>query len=114
MRWGMSARTDEFYVGYLPVPAGLRTFIAWVVGVAALVILGVAAAAAWFQSDPGDGRWDYGRVEEFEGTLSVRPYRMLRESGGRTWLLVGQGKVGVGKPYSEFDGSRVKLRATRV
>ena len=110
----MSPRTDEFYVGYLPVPAGQRTFIAWVVSAAALVILGLAAAAAWVQSDPGNGQWEYGRVDEFEGTLSMRPYPMLRESDGRTWLLVGQGKVGVGKEYSASDGVRVRLRATRV
>ena len=95
----MKAR-DEFFIGFFPIPQGLRTFLA---GIAAALIL-LFAAAGWFaattQAAPEEAgfRFDFGR-QEVMGVLSLHPYPLIRVTegserlaAGRTVMIAGGGK----------------------
>lgn len=100
----MSADDERpFFVGYLPVPAALRGFLA-LVGLAVLVLF---AGAGWLigatQDDPGPGafRFDFGR-QTVTGVLTLSPYPVLhvtegseRVPPGRSLLLSAGGKRGL-------------------
>ena len=92
-----------FFVGYLPVPAGLRLFLF----AAGLGLIGFFAAAGLFtgatQDDPGNGafRFDIGR-QTVTGVLELKPYPLLRITegsehiqAGQTLMLSGGGKRGL-------------------
>lgn len=111
-------RRDEFFVGYLPTPAGLRIFL---FGVAAFLIGGLAAlsfALGVSQDDPGKGdfRWAWG-PQVVVGRLDTLPYPMLHVTrgskhipAGRTLLLTGVGKRGVQARVVKLDGKLVRLK----
>ncbi len=96
--------TDKpFFVGYLPVPRGLRGFLVMValVLMAGLGALGFAMGAT--QDDPGPGafRFDYGR-QTVTGVVELTPYPLLhvtegndRIKPGDTFLMTAGGKAGV-------------------
>ena len=101
-----------FFVGYLPVPRGLRGFLA----AAALALLALFAATGYViattQADPGPGafRFDYGR-QTVTGVLTSDPYPVLhvtqgseRIAAGRSILLSGQGKNGTQVRTDPLDG----------
>lgn len=108
---------DEFYVGYLPMPAGQRAFLRR--AVPAVLWLGCAAvfAWAWTQHSPGEGTWEQARTETFRGVVVATPYPVLvaDDAGdGRpgTLLLVETGKRGGdagGRRASAFDGQRAAV-----
>ena len=108
----MSDRHDEFYVGYLLVPAGVKRFV--VIIAALLILAGVTAAVlvASQQRSPGTGQWAFGQVSEYHGVIVERPYAMLIDDAGVTHLLVGEGKAGVVERVKGLDGRAVTLRAT--
>jgi hypothetical protein len=103
---------DDFFVGYLPTPRGLkrlllRTFITMLLGV---LLLGAILAAR--QKDPGKGTWDLDHEHTLEGVLYASPYPMLlvnRDGAEQLVLLVGQGKVGAANSdIKKLDGRRVR------
>ena len=69
------AKEKPFFVGYLPVPGKLRSFL---VAVSTVLIVGFFAAG-WVvgatQDDPGPGafRFDFGR-QTVTGILALEPY----------------------------------------
>ncbi|MEM8739491.1 MAG: hypothetical protein AAGG38_13590 [Planctomycetota bacterium] len=74
----------EFYVGYLPLPAGIRRTL-W--GVVPALVVAVVAVGVWRaggQADPGDGTWDLSEVTEYRGVLVVEPYPMVVVPGAET------------------------------
>lgn len=96
-------KEKPFFVGYLPVPRRLRSFL---VAVSAVLVVGFFAAG-WVigatQDDPGSGafRFDFGR-QTVTGTLELRPYPVLHVTEGTehitpgsTLMLSGGGKRGV-------------------
>jgi hypothetical protein len=91
---------DEFFIGWLPVPAGYAQFIKPVVIVVILIGVAVAGALALFQRDPGTGQWDDDRIVMLRGVAFTNPYAMLRVAGEkpgdapRSYLLVEDGKFG--------------------
>lgn len=114
----MSDKNGPFYVGYLPVPSGLKLFLvavsAFLVG--AFAALGLTLGIA--QDDPGTGefKWGWGG-QTVVGRLEVLPYPMLhvtkgseRIPAGRTLLLSGVGKKGVQSRVEPFDGKLVQLQ----
>lgn len=91
---------DEFFVGFFPVPPGLRSFL---LAVGALLVAGFGAAG-WFaataQGAPEDAgfRFEFGE-QEVTGVLELTPYPLLhvtegseRLAAGRTVILSGGGK----------------------
>src|SRR5438045_672504 len=94
-RWRMS---DDFFIGYLKTPAGLRRFLRGAVIVASLTGAALAAVLAARQRDPGDGVWDLSHATTLEGVAYTTPCPLIRITGpggdSATVLLVGQGKGG--------------------
>jgi hypothetical protein len=95
-----TARDDPFFIGWLPMPACYRRFLAPLAALLVVVAAGTAAGVALLQSDPGAGRWESDRTRTFDGLLLAAPYAMLRVPGEsahdppRTLLLVEEGKFG--------------------
>ena len=105
---------SEFYVGYLPMPGGLKKSIRRIV--VALGVLVIAAAAiliAGQQAFPS-ATFEFQQYREFRGTLLTEPYPALAIPGqGLPWLLVVPGKHGVGD-LREWNGRIVRLRGERI
>lgn len=112
----MSDRDTPFFVGYMPVPRGLRMVFAAIsiVLVAGAGILGYAIAAT--QDDPGAGafRFDYG-PQTVIGVLELTPSPLLhvtqgtdRVPVGHTLMLSGQGKNGAVERAAALEGQLVQ------
>lgn len=111
----MTAR-DEFYVGYLPVPPGLRRRLRRIVlGLLLLAAPAGIAIALGHTPHPG-GTFEYGHLTEVSGSLELHPLPALRvDEGGRIHrvLLVDQGKHGV-HGLEALDGRPVRMAVTRI
>lgn len=106
----MTRKDGPFFVGYLPVPKGLRWFLR---GLAAGLVALAVALGYWIgtgQDDPGDGafRFDYG-PQTVAGVIELTPLPILhvtsgtdRIPAGHTLMLAGPGKNGV------FDRAEVR------
>jgi len=103
----------EFYVGYLPVPPGLRRFARRIAVALAAVAAGVAAMLVAGQGPFAASTLEYGVALDFEGVLLMTPYPALLAPGGTPWLLVAPGKHGFTAPAG-LAGHRVRLRGERV
>lgn len=108
----MNSGSKPFFVGYLKIPAGLRSFLL----IACLMfVCGFAAAAVVIgatQDDPGKAgfRFDYGR-QTVTGIVELNPYPLLRVTKGNeriavghTLMLTGAGKTGIMSRATPFDG----------
>jgi hypothetical protein len=105
-------RDDEFFVGWLPTPAGYVRFSKSIV-IALLAIASAGAAGlAFFQRDPGRGEWDDGNVVVLRGHAFTTPYAMLRavddRNEVRSYLLVEDGKFGALPRVSGFVQGRIE------
>src|SRR6185295_6642150 len=107
-------RESEFYVGYLPIPAGIKKMMRRVV--IALGALSAAAAAVLIagQHPFAPSTFEFQQYGEFHGTLLTEPYPALAIPGqGLPWLLVGPGKHGAGD-LRELSGREVRLKGERI
>jgi len=105
---------SEFYVGYLPMPAGLKRTIRRVVVALGLLAIGAAAILVAGQHPFPAASFEFQQYREFRGTLIATPYPALAIPGqGVPWLLVGPGKRGVDDMRS-LDGHEVKLTGERI
>lgn len=110
----MSERTG-IYVIYRPLPAALLTLVLAVVGGLAGLMLGTAAAVAFWQRDPGPGVWDTSSVITLTGTIVAEPYPMLLpDDGSAGVLLVGVGKVGPPEDVSGLVGMHGRVAGYRL
>jgi hypothetical protein len=104
---------SEFYVGYLPVPPGLKRFARRVVAAAGVVAAGVAIILVLEQSPFAPASFEYRDYRDFRGVLVTRPYPALVAPGGKPWLLAGPGKRGFSAPAA-LAGRVVHLRGERI
>ena len=105
------ADRDEFYVGYLPTPPGLKRF--YVLVAAALLALSASAAAASALLQRSPGASDRKKGVEITGVLDASAYGVLRfEDGGvtRHALLVSPGKFGLKEKFRALDGAPVTAK----
>ena len=102
---------EIFFIGFLPVPAALRGFLAATVVASLCLFAGLAFSIGATQDDPGDGsfRFDLGR-QTLTGVVSARPYPTLWVTEGNetfptghVLMLSGQGKRGA-MAAEAFDG----------
>ena len=100
----------EFYVGYLPMPEGLkRTTRRVVIGLSALVVL-IAATLIIGQQPFAASNFEFQQYRNFRGTLLTEPYPALAiRRQEPPWLLVGPGKHGVGD-VSQWGGREMVLK----
>ena len=105
---------SEFYVGYLPMPAGLkRTIRRFIVALGALVVL-VAAILIVGPNPFAASTFEFHQYREFRGTLLTEPYPALTIPGQEPpWLLVGPGKHGAGD-LRQWSGREVALKGERI
>src|SRR5687767_11008741 len=83
---------DNFFVGYLPTPRGLRRWLFAAAICAVVSMLVTAILIAGRQRSPGEGKWEVGRPRQIEGVYVDTPYPMLHARDA-TLLLVAEGKV---------------------
>lgn len=101
-----------FYVGYLPVPGPLRTFLKVAAPMIVAGVTLVALAAARTQRDPGPARWNDGVAQQYRGFVARLPYPVLvvrsdpDDAPPSTFLLVEMGKHGAAREFPP-DGSGV-------
>ena len=103
---------SEFYVGYLPMPRGLKRVVRFVVGGLGVVVAGIAILLVFAQSPFAPAAFEFRDYRNFEGALLTKPYPALAAPGELPWLLVGPGKHGVAPPVA--DGRSVRLRGERI
>jgi hypothetical protein len=99
---------DEFYVGYMPMPARHRRFVRGLLGVLLLLTLATAALIASQQRDPGPAVWNLDSTTTFEGVIHLDPYPML-VVGDTSLLLVKSGKRGALERVESFNGRQVRV-----
>lgn len=113
----MSTPNEEpFFVGYLPVPTGLRVFLTAVCLILVIGAAGLAYAIAVTQDDPGEGalRFDFG-PQTVMGVLELTPSPILHVTqgteaipAGHTLMLSGQGKNGAVDLAQALEGQLVQ------
>lgn len=115
----MSAADKPFFVGFLPVPRGLRVFlVGFAVGLAITF-----AASGWVagatQPDPGPGAFRGGA--QVKGVLFENPYPMVQVvdatkaiAAGEMVLLSGIGKRGVQGRAEGLAGQYVQVSGARL
>src|SRR5512133_1963877 len=107
-------RESEFYVGYLPIPGGIRKFIRGVIVALGTLAVTTAAILIAGQHPFAPSAFEFQQYRDFRGTLLAAPYPALAIPGqGLPWLLVGQGKHGVGD-LRQLDGREVQLKGERI
>jgi hypothetical protein len=104
---------NEFYVGYLPIPSGVKRFVRRIVTSLGVVAVGVASLLVFAQSPFEPASFEYRDYHDFRGVLVTKPYPALIVPGGTPWLLAGPGKRGFAAP-AELDGRFVRLRGERI
>lgn len=113
----MADKGNDFYVGYLALPRGLRWTIRGLVVLLAALIALDAWLVATLQPEAGDGRWAE-TPREFVGTLARNPYPTLRvtENGStRTYVIVSDEKRGAEAALSAIaDGASVRIQGYEI
>lgn len=116
----MSWQDKPFFVGYLAVPAGLKTFLI-AAGIAIVAFFAAMAFAMGLsQDDPGPGafRFDLGR-QTVTGVLEMAPYPVVHVTEGNdnipvghTLMVSGQGKNGAIGRGEALNGQLVTVSGT--
>jgi hypothetical protein len=104
---------SEFYVGYLPIPPGLRRWMRRVVAGVGVLVAAVAILLVWKQSPFADAAFEFREYSELQGVLLSKPYPAVAVRDGAPWLLAASGKHGF-VPPAGLDGMVVRLRGERI
>jgi hypothetical protein len=104
---------DDFFVGYLPTPARQKRFLRGAIIVLILATTTAALLIAACQRDPGDGTWNLGSVDAYEGVLEFTPYPILRTEAG-SLLIVNEGKVAAPASLRDHAAKRVRLTGSLI
>jgi len=110
-------RDEEFFVGYLEVPAGLRRFLRRAVVALALLAAALAALLAAGQRPLGSGEYEFGVDRDLVGVLRAEPvaalWRAAESASGDPDIdvvpLVGEGKRGAPASVLALAGREVRL-----
>jgi|CXWL01.1.fsa_nt_gi hypothetical protein len=113
----MAEKNDTFYVGYLPLPGGLRGTIAALLGVLFALVAFDAWLVATLQPQAGNGNWAE-TPTEFVGTLVRDPYPMLRVNKNgktKTYIVISDEKRGAEAVLEKFaNGASIKLEGYEI
>nr|ALS91021.1 MetaGeneMark_Unknown Function [uncultured bacterium] len=108
-------KEPEFYVGYVDrAPSGLARLVGRTV-IGLVLLAGVLATALVFAQHPfAASVFEYQKLRTFSGSIDAKPYPALVVNGSERYLLVGQGKQGVGSSLSGLDSRVVDLRGALI
>src|SRR5262245_56058093 len=105
---------SEFYVGYLPMPTGLKRSIRRMLITLGVLLALVAGILIIGQNPFAASTFEFQQYRDFRGTLLTEPYPALAIRGQEPpWLLVGPGKHGVGD-LRQWSGRDVALKGERI
>lgn len=104
---------EEFYVGYLPMPARLKRFLAGAIAMMLVAIVLLAVLGFLTQVPADDGVFEYGVIREFEGRVIAGAAPAILTGDG-PFLLVRPWKVGASDLVEGIDGARVRLAGTLI
>ncbi|MFT5137245.1 MAG: hypothetical protein ACI9XU_001288 [Arenicella sp.] len=107
----MNKQRKEFFVGYLPMPDGLKPFYQWVAVGLLVVGLGFAYWVSSSQKSAGKGQWLLAEEKTYQGYLSHNPYPVLHVIGDQpeTIILMSRGKHSSANLTAELDGKEVTV-----
>ncbi len=107
----MADQTDEFYVGYLPIPAGHKAFVSTLVATLFIWIIGMALIIILTMRSPGDAQWNTGSIQSWQGTLVESPYPALIPDDLKSdaIMVVSMGKMGAQDRLKPFYNKHVQL-----
>lgn len=107
----MNEQRKDFFVGYLPMPEGLKPFYKWLAVVLIVVALGFAYWVSSSQKAVGKGQWLLAEEKTYQGYLSHNPYPVLHVIGDQpeTIILMSRGKHSSANLTSELDGNEVTI-----
>lgn len=107
----MNEHRKDFFVGYLPMPEGLKPFYKWLAVLLVLIGSGVAYWVSSSQQAVGKGQWLLAEEKTYQGYLSHNPYPVLHVIGDKpeTIILMSRGKHSSANLTSELDGSEVTV-----
>jgi hypothetical protein len=105
----MNKQRKEFFVGYLPIPDGLKPFCRWLAVGLLVVGLGFAYWVSSSQKSVGKGQWILAEEKTYQGYLSHNPYPVLHVTGDQpeTIILMSRGKHSSANLTAELDGKEV-------
>lgn len=113
----MSHKDDTFFVGYLPLPQGLRGFTFFVSLAVFALFFGAGLLIGSTQDAPENTglRFDYGR-QTVIGVVELTPYPILRVTqgnervpDGKTLMLTAAGKSGVDMRAMGLEGQLAEI-----
>jgi hypothetical protein len=105
----------EFYVGYLPIPVGVKRHVRRAIVALGITVVAGAVILVAGQHPFPNSVFEFQQYRDFEGTLLTRPYLALSIPGqGSPWLLVGPGKHGLSDLSLGLDGTPVRLKGERI
>ncbi|MEM1166772.1 MAG: hypothetical protein AAGI30_10840 [Planctomycetota bacterium] len=107
----------QLYVGYLPMPPRVRTFVRVVAPVILWGLFAISAVCAWHLRDVGDAVWE-SATSTWTGTVVIEPYPMLitTDDSGETVAMpvVSDIKFGEHERLGPHDGTVVELTGWRL
>jgi hypothetical protein len=109
-------RPDEFYVGYLPMPAGHLRFVRIAVPVLLWLMVVCGVVFAILERRPGDAVWEDGKTVDIVGVVHERPYPYLVPTTGdaKPVFLVEQGKHGAAARMRGREGQSIRATGFRL
>jgi hypothetical protein len=107
----MNKQRKDFFVGYLPMPEGLKSFYKWLAVLLILIGLGFSYWVSSSQKAVGKGQWLLAEEKTYQGYLSHDPYPILHVIGDKSEsiILMSQGKHSSAKLTSALDGKLVTV-----
>lgn len=106
--------SDDFYIGYLPkAPAATARFTRKTVIVVGVATLAAGAALAMTLPYYGDGVFEFGRHQDFVGTMRCDSVPQLSNSAA-DYVLVGYGKNRAAVELCGAAGKDVKITGTLI
>ncbi|MBX2824695.1 MAG: hypothetical protein KTR33_08190 [Gammaproteobacteria bacterium] len=107
-------KLEDFFVGYLPFPAGLKPFYRLVVVAGLLLAVAGGIALASLQKSPSHSQWDTGAPMTVEGVLTMDPYPILHRADvpdgeAMSVMLVQTGKFSADMAAEPYAGKRVSI-----
>lgn len=105
--------SDDFYVGYGPLPDRDKRFLLRAIPLGLAGLAGLGAFTATHARSSGGGRWETGTPVTLTGRVTFSPYPTLWV-GEEAHILAGIGKVGADPIAQPFDGQVVTATGIKI